>query len=54
LVKRTRSADGSRSQSKVASSTSSGVGSGNDEPRASRRVAASTIAGCACPWISAV
>jgi hypothetical protein len=54
LVKRTRSAEGRRSQSNVASSTSSGVGSGNEEPSARRRVAASTIAACACPWMSAV
>jgi hypothetical protein len=54
LVKRMRSAPGRRSQSSAASSTSSGVGSGNEEPRARRRVAASTIAACAWPWISAV
>jgi hypothetical protein len=54
LVKRTRSAEGRRSHSSAASSISSGVGSGNDAPWASRRVAASTIDGCAWPWISAV
>jgi hypothetical protein len=54
LVKRTRSAEGTRSQRTAASSISSGVGSGNDEPCASRRVAASTIAGWAWPWMSAV
>lgn len=30
------------------------VGSGNDAPRASRRVAASVTTGCACPWINDV
>ena len=54
LVKRTRSAEGTRSQRSAARSTSSGVGSGNEAPSASRRVAASTMAGWAWPWISAV
>jgi hypothetical protein len=54
LVKRTRSADGRRSHSSAASSTSSGVGNGNDEPCAIRRLAASTMAGWAWPWMRAV
>jgi hypothetical protein len=54
LVKRTRSAEGRRSQSSAARSISSGVGIGKEAPWARRRVAASTMAGCACPWMSAV
>jgi hypothetical protein len=53
LVKRTASAEGTMRQKRSAASNSAGVAAAKCEPSAMAWYTVSTIAGWACPWISA-